>query len=118
MINIISLWKNIKIIVEFFYIEIKEDITKIFNVAPYTSFLYDILLSFKRLFLTPTYQVYWSILFLVVAIARFHWIIQILAFIIFCYTYFYRKIWKSGEPLKLYKDRYYSKEITTTFRKI
>lgn len=104
------MWKDAKIFLEWFYIEIKKDLFSLFDTTTspgtYTSFIKSSIKSFRNVFFKPRNQVYWCFFFFIVALAKLNLAAIILTFILFWVVYI-RKLIITGDWLKFYRERYY-----------
>ena len=105
------MWKDAKIFLEWFSIEIKKDLLSLFKTTAssgtYASFIKSLVKSIRNVFFKPRNQVYWSFLLFVIALAIGNNISKIMFFSLFIILYF-RKLWIGGEPMEFYRKKYYS----------
>ena len=110
MRNLRMVWKDYKITIFWLKDEINRDITDIFHsvLSPntYGNFLTDYIQALKNVFTSPTNGVYWAVTLFI-----FSWVYSSLLWMIFfgfmiLFAYIHR-IYKSGEPLRDYKKKYF-----------
>lgn len=109
------LWKDYRIFKEWYVMEIKKEFKSLFQTTTssdiYTGFFRGAIKDFKKVLTRPKYHVYYSFIFIIVAVAEvvvgsWHWFLILFALFLFTVLYI-RYHWTTGEPLKYYKETYF-----------
>ena len=112
-------WKDITIFIDFFKNGIKEDLKQLFNyflnINTYKGFLYSIGKTARKSVLGSKNQMFMSMFIVVLATMTKQLYIIVLSVIFFFIMYGVYK-WKTGDPLKFYKEKYFSSEIIKKFK--
>lgn len=107
------LWRNIKILMEWFIVETINDFKKLKNKEIYKRKIKKIPLIYKdigRIFISPTYIVYWYMFLPFLALIKTGASIWFFISIILYIIVYGWKLWVSGEPPRFYKETYFSSE--------
>lgn len=112
-------WKDIMIFIDFFNKGIMEDLRQMINyflnINTYKNILHFSAKTAKKSLLGSKNQLFISMFVIVLATMTRQILYIFLSIILFFIMYGIHK-WKTGEPLKFYKDRYFSDKITEKFK--
>jgi len=99
------------ILFEFIYTGMVEDIKSffiaLFNIRTYIGIFSKFNSSVRDVYSKPVYHISFAMLLVLLSIANkleWYWILLTIGLVL--YTWF-RKIWKTGDPEKFYKDRFF-----------